>query len=587
MNVEAKDRPGGPGAGRAIRPGARPCASLDENGRVRPERPRRPRPAVGPAVLLAALLLALLVLPAVTAVAVAQGPDPAAARVAQGPDPAAPAPWLRLRVSGSPFSPDGDGRREAVTLRLVLDRAAQVRVSVRDFDGRLVRRLLEGQRQPGARRLRWDGRDDAGRTLPAGPYRVVVAAVSDGEAASADTASEGAPGVDTARADVASEVVASADVAGEGAASAEAWVTLAGSCVYPPRPGLIRVALDPGHGGDLPGAVGGDGTSEADLNLDIGLRLAAMLEGAGVGVVLTRTSDAFANDPAVDRTGDGLIDETDELAARPDAANEARADLFISVHNNIAVNPRVGGPSTFYWPERPFADRSARLAELVQEEMLAALRRFRSPGWEPHDHGVLSYPYYVLRGYDPPRLVRPTQMPAVLSEGLFLSHPRELGLLRQRRVRAAMAEAYYEAIAGYLAEREADVGYRLLGAPAEATPGARIVLELEAWNAGNVGLRGWTLHAGVLPAAPFYEGRGRAGRAAGQARLAGLAPGQVRRVRLPVRLPDTSGEWLILVDARDRGGRRAASLGSPMLQVRVTTAAPLEPTATPDPTGAP
>ena len=61
------------------------------------------------------------------------------------------------------------------------------------------------------------------------------------------------------------------------------------------------------------------------------------------------------------------------------------------------------------------------------------------------------YPYYVLRDYDPPRLLRPTQMPGVLSEGLFLSNPRELRLLKQPRVRQAMAVAYYHAIAEYLA----------------------------------------------------------------------------------------------------------------------------------------
>ena len=62
----------------------------------------------------------------------------------------------------------------------------------------------------------------------------------------------------------------------------------------------------------------------------------------------------------------------DELAARPDLANEARADLFLSIHNNTAVNTSVGGPSTLYFDERPFGGRNARLATVIQEEMLAA-----------------------------------------------------------------------------------------------------------------------------------------------------------------------------------------------------------------------
>ena len=102
-------------------------------------------------------------------------------------------------------------------------------------------------------------------------------------------------------------------------------MTVASRPVYPQAPGSITVAVDPGHGGSLHGAVADDGTREADLNLDIGLRLARMLEGAGVDVVLTRSTDTDVNTPAIDRTGDGIVDETDELAARPDLANAARA----------------------------------------------------------------------------------------------------------------------------------------------------------------------------------------------------------------------------------------------------------------------
>ena len=128
-----------------------------------------------------------------------------------------------------------------------------------------------------------------------------------------------------------------------------------------------------------------------------------MLEAAGVDVVLTRSVDAFVNEPPTERTGDGLIDGDDELAARPDIANAARADLFIAIHNNIAVNESVGGPSTYYFDERPFGARSARLARIVQAEMMSALQGV-ADGYQPYDHGTLIYPYYVLRGVDPPRL---------------------------------------------------------------------------------------------------------------------------------------------------------------------------------------
>jgi hypothetical protein len=223
------------------------------------------------------------------------------------------------------------------------------------------------------------------------------------------------------------------------------------------------------------------------------------------------------NDPSQDLTGDGVIDETDELAARPDIANLARADLFISVHNNIAVNESVGGPSTFFFDERTFGDRSRRLARIIQAEMLTAQRGIAAGAWEPYARGALIYPYYVLRDYDPPRLLRPTQMPGVLSEGLFLSNPRELGLLKQPRVRQAMAVAYYDAIARYLARRGSHVGYRLLAGPSEAvvTAGDVVTLEVEVRNQGSEPMRGWDLVVGALPAPSRYIGRARGDRVAG------------------------------------------------------------------------
>ena len=358
--------------------------------------------------------------------------------------------------------------------------------------------------------------------------------------------------------------------------AAEAWITLADRRVYPSRPGFITVALDPGHGGSEDGAVGRDGTREADLNLDIGLRLARMLEGAGTRVVLTRTSDRNVNEPPVDLTGDGVIDDTDELAARPDVANAARADLFIAIHNNTAVARSVGGPSTYHVPTRSFGSRSARLARAIQSEVVAALEDLPAGDWRPYDHGVLTYPYYVLRDYDPPRLVRPTQMPGVLSEGLFLSNPRELRLLKQPRVRGAIAAAYYEAIARYLAGRDDHVGYRLLSSPAQAPAGEPASLEVEVRNQGHALMRGWRLLVSAVPAPRSYVGRPGRGTPVGQRRLPLLRPGQKARVTVRITAPSPGQAWMLIVDARG-DGQRASQLGSPPLQVPLTTVEPVSP----------
>ncbi len=462
-------------------------------------------------------------------------------------------PSARLTVTGTPLLPDAVPPIQAT---VTLATPADLRVRAVDFDGRTVAELFRGRRPMGDLGLRWNGLDDNGARVPSGPYRLVAAATADGV---------------TERAD--------------------AWVTISDRAVYPEAPAFITIAVDPGHGGDYDGAVAADGTREADLNLDIALRLARMLEGAGVDVVLTRDADVNVNEPPQDRTGDRLIDGDDELAARPDAANEARADLFISIHNNTAASPRVGGPSTLYFDERPFAARNARLARIVQEEMVAGLAEAGADGWQPHDHGALIYPYYVLRGFDPPRLRRPTQMPGVLSEGLFLSNPQELALLQQPAVRGAMAAAYYRAVSRYLARRGPHLGYALVDGPAEAVePGRPLTLGVEVRNQGSEAVRDWRLAGELERARPRYLGRVGRGTQFADARVPRLAPGESALVELRFPAPAEPGEWVLLVDARTGSDKRASDLGIPPLQVRFDTSAPVA-SASPSPseaaTGAP
>lgn len=452
-------------------------------------------------------------------------------------------PTVSLEVSGGPLLTSA--RARAVTIRVTLQARARLRLRVLDFDGDLVRVLIDGERRAGTHERRWRGRDASGDRIGVGAYRIEATAMSVGEDA------------------------------GAGPVSAEAWVTVAGRSIYPADPGVITVVVDPGHGGPFDGAVAPDGTREADLNLDIGRRLARMLEGAGVNALLTRDSDRQVDVPAVDRTFDGVIEVTDDLAARADLANAVRADLFIAVHNNFAVDPTTGGPSTYFSDERTFRDRSARLARLIQSRMVRAFERVAVDGWRPYDHGVLSYPYYVLRDHDPPRLLRPTRMPAVLSEGLFLSHPRELRLLKQARVRQAMANAYYEAIATFLDRRGSHVGYELVAAPTEVAAGRPVELEVEVRNQGTTRLRDWRLEVGAQPAGSEALARSQPGASLGGRRIPALGMGEGRRIRVTVTAPAEPGAWVLMVDALDPVGKRASRSGSPVLEVPVVVQGPV------------
>ncbi len=174
------------------------------------------------------------------------------------------------------------------------------------------------------------------------------------------------------------------------------------SDVYAPNPGAIVVAIDPGHGGCLDWGVPNPWDnvvekSEKAGTLAIGLALRALLTEQGITVVMTRTDDAaLAGDdyPSqgctgpdwrdVDGDGEAGFEETgrirtrDELQARIDLANLARADLLVSIHiNSMTQNGQVfeiAATQTFYDDETPWGDAgSGELGRSVQSGVVEAL----------------------------------------------------------------------------------------------------------------------------------------------------------------------------------------------------------------------
>jgi N-acetylmuramoyl-L-alanine amidase len=450
-------------------------------------------------------------------------------------------PISRLKVVGSPFYPNGDGVRERVKLVIKLSAPAALTVEVRDFDDKLMRRLLDdSQRAAGRHVFYWGGKDSSGKRVADGPYTARVVAKSS-----------------------------------QGSWHAKALFTKARKPIFAARPSAIVVAVDPGHGDvySEAGRYAPDGTHEKEYNLDIALRLRAMLRGAGVTVAITRTLDQGVNTPEWDRNDDGTVGYDDELQARCDVANIDRADLFISIHNNLATNTRVGGPSTFYRQDRVYAAESYRLATLVQQNMLARLDLYATDSWKPsRSHGVLSHnEYFVLSAYSPPRRPRPTLMPAVLSEGVFLTHPYELYLIKQPRVRTSMAAAYYDAAQKFVAGRQLGVRVDQQAGPESVSVDSAAEYQLRVTNTGMATAKGWKLEARVVPAVPLYDGSGQPGEVAGSVSVPTLERGQQRTVTLNVAAP-AAGKWLVKVDVVLADGRRLSDLGLPVLQIplRVT-----------------
>ena len=158
------------------------------------------------------------------------------------------------------------------------------------------------------------------------------------------------------------------------------------------------VVIDPGHGGKDPGAVfkGEDNTvllKEADLNLDICLRLYKLLQGKGVKVYMTRSDDSFV-----------------ELKDIAEFANNLNAHLFISVHNNAMTNNEdYDGTMTLYHPlsdDKTYGITSKDLAEIVQEELIKKLGTT--------DRGIRERPNLAV--------LKNTKMPAIIAEVAFITN---------------------------------------------------------------------------------------------------------------------------------------------------------------------
>ena len=226
--------------------------------------------------------------------------------------------------------------------------------------------------------------------------------------------------------------------------------------------GIKTVVIDAGHGGKDPGAVAKTKLQEKDVVLDVSLQLGKLISARfpKVKVVYTRSTDVFIG-----------------LSKRAKIANEAGADLFISIHSNAAENTSAKGFESFVlglhkseaalevakWenssilmeedheqkyesfdPNDPdayialslrqnaFLDQSLKLAHLFQENCVGDLKR--------PDRGVKQAGFLVLYK---------TTMPSVLVELGFLSNVEEEKFLASKEGRNSMAKELFDAFETY------------------------------------------------------------------------------------------------------------------------------------------
>jgi N-acetylmuramoyl-L-alanine amidase len=225
--------------------------------------------------------------------------------------------------------------------------------------------------------------------------------------------------------------------------------------VSPPGSALT-IVLDPGHGGGEVGAAReAPPVVEKTVVLDVARRLRGRLVAAGHRVVLTREEDRPVNAARLDLNGDGRVDLDDDLQARVDIANEAGADLFLSLHANGGA-PSMRGVATYYCAACPGGARHRAFAAAVQRAMVDALKPYGvgAFGSGVIDEAGLGKPYGHLFVIGPrtPRVARVNPASAqALVEMLFVTNERDAALLAQDGVRDLLAAALHRGVESYLA----------------------------------------------------------------------------------------------------------------------------------------
>ncbi len=181
----------------------------------------------------------------------------------------------------------------------------------------------------------------------------------------------------------------------------------------------LVICVDAGHGGYDPGAIApSNKLNEKDVNLAVALKLRDLLKAADFNVIMTRSTDVFVG-----------------LKERAQIANNAKTDLFVSIHHNSAESSAAVGTAVYSYPG---SQEGGKLAESIQEELVKALGWANTAG---KDDGTHTANFAVLRE---------TLMTAVLCESAYMSNPEEAKLLATDEFRQKEAQGIYNGIVKYL-----------------------------------------------------------------------------------------------------------------------------------------
>ncbi|TAL33961.1 MAG: N-acetylmuramoyl-L-alanine amidase [Spirochaetes bacterium] len=227
---------------------------------------------------------------------------------------------------------------------------------------------------------------------------------------------------------------------------------------------IAFIILDPGHGGRDPGAIGKGGVQEKGITLSVTRKLEKLMRAnfKGIRVVLTRSSDTFL-----------------ELGRRTEIANShlknGENGIFVSVHVNASVSPRISGYETYFLSQNP-SNEEARATSALENNVVILEEKKPGSGRDDAEHmeammlttqiqkessmlaetmqaelarlltdhkarGVRKADFFVLRG---------SLMPAILVEIGFITNSAERASLQKDAYQDRVAEALYHGVAAFL-----------------------------------------------------------------------------------------------------------------------------------------
>ena len=188
------------------------------------------------------------------------------------------------------------------------------------------------------------------------------------------------------------------------------------------------IVVDAGHGTPDEGAESSNGTTEAEINLKIALKLQKLLEQSGTTVILTRSDENGIYESNRDSIREKKISD---MHNRVTIGNESGADIFVSIHLNKINESQYDGWQTFY---KKGSEESKSLAEYIQESLNNSMQR------ENNRIPAMLNSIYLMKNIE---------IPICLVECGFLSNQEEEQLLLTDEYQERLAWGIFNGINDY------------------------------------------------------------------------------------------------------------------------------------------